>query len=287
MAALAYGLAGVSIVRSKSAAKGDNGVFLSVVLTAAISCVLWLGWGSMSAYIVLEDNGWLAIVIFGLAGLFSNVLGRQTMYRATALTGAVSAGLLRRLTPLFALPCGFFFLGEKPGLLTLLGGALVLWGVLMYMRPFSSAASKVSITGVSLGVLSSLAYALAYTFRSLGLEFLPDAILGTFIGALVGVLWILLFTISKKGIRLGFAYLTHDFSFQYWRTASLLSVGQLLQFFALKSANVVSVAVLGTLEVIFSALFILFITKCEQIAVKRLLCAIVLAMAGTFLIFLT
>lgn len=286
IAAFAYGLAGVSIVRSKSAAKGDNGVFLSVATTAALSFVLWVGWGATVPTIILDTNGLYAFVVFGLAGLFSNVFGRQTMYRATELTGAVSAGLLRRLTPLFALPCGVIFLGERPGLLALLGGAFVLVGILTYIRPSPKGASQTSFEGISLGIFSSLSYALAYTFRSLGLDFVPDAALGTFIGALIGVIWILTVTLLRKGPFVGWRHVTIDSSFPYWRTALLLSIGQLLQFFALKTATIVSVAVLGTLEVLFSALFIILVTKCETIAFKKLLFASLLATMGTAFIFL-
>lgn len=37
LAALGYGLASVTIIKGKAAAQGDNGVFLSVVVTAVVS----------------------------------------------------------------------------------------------------------------------------------------------------------------------------------------------------------------------------------------------------------
>ena len=40
LAALAYGAAGLSIVMGKAGARGDNGVFLSVLVTAAVLSVV-------------------------------------------------------------------------------------------------------------------------------------------------------------------------------------------------------------------------------------------------------
>ena len=285
-AALAYGVAGVSIMQSKATARGDNGVFLSVVLTALLSCALWLGWGTVEIATLGTPAGRIGLAIFALAGVASNVLGRQSMYRATERIGAVRAGLLRRLTPLFALPCAFIVLGEVPGLLTLAGGGLVLAGVLFYMRPSPGTVTAVpAAAGLMLGILSPLAYALAYTLRGLGLDFAPDAALGTCIGAVVGGAWVLGAAVLRRGLERGLAFVTVDRRAGHWLTALALSAGQLLQFFALKAAPVVSVAMLGTLEVVFSALIILTVTRGETVAITRLVIAALLAMAGAALLF--
>lgn len=286
LAALAYGIAGVSIARGKSTALGDNGVFLSVVLTAMLSWALWIGWGTRSVSDLLTKDSARALAIFALAGVFANVLGRQSMYRATEQIGAVRASLLRRLTPLFALPCAFLLLREVPGVPTYLGAALVLAGVLLYMRRPAGTALGFPMAGLMWGILSALAYALAYTLRSLGLRFEPDAALGTCVGAMVGAAWFLISAMIRKGPRRGWRFLTVDRSPRHWQTALALSAGQLLQFFALKSATVVSVAVLGTLEVLFAALLVLGITKSEPVVMKRLILASCLAMIGTGLLFL-
>ena len=102
LAALGYGLAGVSIVKGKASARGDNGVFLSVVLTAAVSGLLWLGWGQVTVAVLATSAAVEPVAVFIAAGLFSMVLGRTTMYRATEQIGPVAASLLRRLTPVFA-----------------------------------------------------------------------------------------------------------------------------------------------------------------------------------------
>lgn len=291
LAALAYGVAGVAIVQGRPKARGDNGVFLSVLLTAALSCLLWLGWGGTmtSAQLAPRDlTG--AILIFAVAGICSNGIGRQAMYWATERIGAVRAGLLRRLTPLFVLPCAYLLLGEVPAPNTLLGSALVLAGILIYVLPQTRAAtpapnapSQISANpfGLLLGTLSALAYALAFAFRGLGLGILPDPTFGAMIGAFAGVLALLALALARKGLRDGLRHLSRDRQAAHWLTALGLSAGQILQFVALHSAPVVSVALLGTLEVMFSAAIILLITKGETVAIRPLALASILSTAGT------
>ena len=286
LAALCYGLAGVLIVRSKATARGDNGVFLSVVMTAVMSGLLWLGWGTVAFADILTSDGLTALGVFALAGVMANVFGRHSMYRATEIIGAVRAGLLRRLIPLFALPAAFLILDELPGLPTLLGGAIVLSGVLIYMRmPVEQAPAGAGL-GIGLGILSALAYALAYSFRGLGLETVPDAALGTCIGAIIGTAWVLIRALLGKGFRKGWRFITVDHGSRSLQTALALTAGQLLQFFALKYTTVLSVSVLGTLEVLFSALFVWWVTKSEPVAIVRLFVASLLVMAGTALLVL-
>lgn len=286
LAALAYGLAGVLIMRGKAGARGDNGVFLSVLLTMLLSGLLWLGSGGAALSGLATPDALKALGVFALAGVMANGLGRHSMYRATELVGAVRAGLLRRLTPLFALPFAFLILGEWPGPAALLGGALVVLGVLFYLRapaaPWS--AGRGVWAGLLLGLLSPLAYALAYSFRGLGLETVPDAALGACIGAAAGALWGLAAAMLGKGPRAGWHHVTIDRGPRHLQAACALSAGQLLQFFALKEATVLTVSVLGTLEVLFSALFAWVLLGGESPVNARLLIATLIAMAGTVLL---
>lgn len=284
LAALAYGIAGVSITHGKAFARGDNGVFLSILLTFLFSTCLWAGSGKVTVSDMSMKATLPAMASFAFAGFLANVVGRQTMYRATEMVGAVRAGLLRRLTPIFALPGAVVLLGQYPDRTTFLGGSIVLIGVALYLGVPSRHELKASSIGYVLGTLSAFAYAMAYCFRGVGLVSVPDAAFGTSIGALVAAVIVLICVLSSKGLSAGWIYLTIDRSARHWRTALALSAGQLLQFFALKTASVLSVAVLGTLEVLFSALVIMLITKCETIAVVRLVLASTITMGGTALL---
>ena len=282
----AYGLAGLSILRGQVTARGDNGVFLSVVVTAALSFLLWLVAGRVPLRVVIGGGGLPSLGFFALAGLASIVLGRMTMYRATVALGAVRASLLRRLTPVFAILFAVVLLGEVPRATTLLGGAIILGGVLIYLAPATGGARSRPPPpgGLAIGTASALFYALSFILRRMGLDGVPDAALGTCLGALAGGVWMLAAAALRPGR--GIRALTLDRGPWHWLAAGALSVGQILQFFALQSASVAVVAILGALEVVFTALLILLFQPSEPVARGRFLLAAALAMAGTAVLML-
>lgn len=286
LAALSYGGAAVSIVQSKPEARADNGVFLSVLVLFGISGGIWLGSGVVPLSALWQPEGLCAIGVFALAGLSANGLARWSMYRATERIGAVPATLLRRLTPIFVLPFAYLLLEQIPDVATLWGGFVILIGVWIYLRPSTQPAAGGLSSGVMLGLLSPLAYALAYSLRGLGLNGLPDPALGTFVGAGAAIIWSLARHGLHRSPERGLRYLLMDRSPAHWRTALALSAGQLLQFFALKTSTVATVAVLGTLEVLFSAVFIWLIYGREGVDIKRLFAATLCALSGTALMML-
>ncbi|MCR8726717.1 DMT family transporter [Frigidibacter sp. ROC022] len=286
LAALAYGVAGVAIVRGKATAQGDNGVFLSVLATAVLTFALWLGWGRVPPRELADPAHALPLAVFALAGLFSIAFGRQTMYRATERIGAVRASLLRRLTPVFALPFAYLLLAQLPGARTILGGAVIVAGVLFYRPGSDRTAGDVPAAGVLLGIASAAFYAAAYTLRRFGMDWLPDAALGACIGALTGCLWFVAGALLRRDRGQALRRLLADRGRWHWLTALSLSIGQTLQFFALKSAAVAVVAVIGTMEVFFSAALVMAMGGVRAVPIARLAPAAALAAIGTALLLL-
>lgn len=282
LAAAAYGLAGVAIAQAKPLARGDNGVYLSALVTAVLTGVLWLGFGKIPALALFSMDHLVAIAIFAVAGIFATVLGRATLYRATERIGAVRASLLRRLTPVFALPLALLLLAEIPGVQALAGAALVLVAVLAYAGWPDGAGWHGA--GIWIGLGSAGFYAAAYVLRRLGLETLPDPVLGTFIGALVGCLWFPLAALVGQGRGARLRRLIVDRGGWHWCAALALTLGQVCQFAALTSAPVVVVAALGTLEVFFAALLGAIFGGRMTVSPVRLALTLLLAAVGAALL---
>ena len=279
LAALAYGFAGVAITKGRAVARGDNGLFLSVVATALLSGLIWMLWGAVSVRAMSADS-LRPIALFALAGLMATVFGRLFMFKATERIGPVIAGLLRRLTPVFGLLLGYLVLSEWPGETTLAGAAIVTGAVLVYLRPAALNESSIGRIGLAFGVGSGAAYALAYTLRSAALECLPDAAFGTFVGAVVGGVCILAAAMLRQG-QSPLCTLLVDRGRWHLLTAVALSTGQFLQFLALETASVVTVATLGTLEVFFAAVILRWMTGVRPANLWRLATAGSAALVGT------
>jgi len=272
MSAALYGLGGVAIASARGRTQGDNGVYLSVLVTAAMTLVLWLGWGNASGV----TPG--AFGFFVAAGVTSTILGRITVYRTTEMLGAVSASLFRRLIPVFSVPVAFVLLNEEPDGGTLLGGTLIVVGVVVYAGLPRGVGASV---GLILGVVSSLSYALAYSLRRLGLVEVPDPALGGLIGALTGVVLLPLLALPRpQGLRA----LIADRSRWHWLAALALGGGQTLQFFALQSAPVSHVAVLGALDLVFAAVFAALVFHTETLRLWHFLLSAALAAVGTVIL---
>ncbi|MCJ1901703.1 DMT family transporter [Paracoccus versutus] len=283
--ALFYGLAGVTISRGKTDSRGDNGVFLSVIVTCVLTLGLWSLWGRASLPELITWDQVPALGLFALAGVFSTVLGRTTMYRATERIGAVKAALFRRLIPVFALPCAFLLLGEWPGPRVLTGGAIIMLGVLCYQLLPRQVSLARNLAGDLIGITSALFYALAYAFRRMGLEGIPDPLFGTFVGAVVGLAWFSTVAAVSKAPAGAFRRLVIDRGAWHWASALSLGIGQTLQFFALSLVPVSTVAVLGALDLFFSAAFIALFLKGERIDTWRLGLAGGLALLGSTILF--
>ncbi|MCA0858875.1 EamA family transporter [Phaeobacter italicus] len=253
LSAACYGLAGVTIARSRNQRRGDGGVFLSVLMTALLTGALWLLVGPETT-LQSGTTGKNALALFALAGVFATVLGRLFMYRSTEILGPVAAAMLRRLIPFFAIPLAILMIGDWPGPAELLGGVLVVAGMFFFA---GGAAPLGTLAGVLLGLLSAASYALSYSLRKLGLLQLPDPLLATCVGAMAGCLcyvgWDLLSGNKDKCTRLHDLFA--DRSPRFLGTGLLLSVGQTLQLAALLHTSVTSVALIGALDVLFSALF--------------------------------
>lgn len=279
LAAIAYGFAGASIAKGREVSQGDNGLFLSVVFTAILSGSLCMmteaGWPKNPA--LMPD----AIAFFAVAGLLSTALGRATMFYATERIGAVRAGLLRRLAPVFAAPAAFLLLGQAPDAQVWIGGFLLLAGVFVYFGKHPVDAAPLPRHGVSLGLCSAVLYALAYTVRSGGLDILPYPSFGAFVGAVAACLWFVIGAVFRLGVTTGIRGLVGRVGVWHLATAVALSMGQVLQIFALNTASVAVVAALGSLDVFFAAIFSLGFRNREHVFWKRLCLAIPLAIAGT------
>lgn len=291
--AACFGLAGASIargMRSRTGPGGDNGALLSVIFSAIVAAVLWLARPSSA----LEDTpaqAWAAaIALFVLAGLLSTVLGRLTLFRSVALSGATRSSLLRRMIPVFAAIFAWVFLAEVPGLSDLAAMALILMGVLYAVTGrvahTGPAAAPGMVMGLGLGLASAGFYGGSYVARKLGMVHVPDAAFGALIGALTGLVWYAVAYVASPQTRKVVRELRLTTDRWHVITASALAAGQTTLFFALAHAEVAIVAVIGATEVFISAILASVVFRTEALPNFRLLAGMILAVAGVAVLML-
>ena len=292
LSAASFGVAGAAVAKGAPEARGDNGIFLSIVLTLSLSFLLWIVFGiDLDA---LGDKSGLVIGLsyFAAAGVLATVLGRLTNFRSIALSGAIRSSVFRRMIPVFSTILAVVLLSERYAPLSVAGMILILSsiGLAMWERAPSIGSgtwvrSSLQLRiGLLFGAVSALCYALAYVARKLAMDHLPDAAFGAFVGALTGVIWYLVASSVSTRYRRSLISVFKDAGPWQWLAALGMSFGQILLFFALISAPVAVVAIIGSLEMFVGAYLAAFLFKSEPVPGRTMMLATMIATAGVAMV---
>ncbi|SLN09731.1 EamA-like transporter family protein [Roseivivax jejudonensis] len=283
----ALGSVGVTLDARENGGRGTS-VVLSVAITAVLSGVLWLLVGQPIPG--MSTDLLVGIGYFCLAGLLATVLGRVFFFRSIELTGAVETSLLRRLIPVFATALAVVFLGEALSAEVLLAFALVFSGVAIVVlkspgrlaasRDDAAADRKARMAGRGLAVGSAASYGGAYVTRKFGMMTLPDPLAGTFIGAIVGLVFFAAASPFSPRYRSQIATLLNRPTRWQALSAGAISCGQISQFAALKYTSVTNVAIIASIEMFFAAWLAGFVIRSEPRPGMGFAIASLLAMAG-------
>lgn len=284
--ALCFAVSNVTIVRGARRGSDDNGAFLSLLLTAAISATGWIVASALNgaAPVTLRGVLWLAA-----AGVFSAFIGRVFLYASIERLGAIRASAVKRLNPFFAVLLGVAVLGER------LSGDMV-WGALLIVASFgllvqaqwpgapsaASAATPRLNLGYLYGPLSALGYALGYLMRKAGLQDTPDPFFGAMVGTLVGAGMFVAAGHWSSAYRRAVAATWRRPNPWLYAAGVMGSFGQILYFAALNVSPMSRVALVVSMEVFFTiGLSLLFLA--ERLS-WRIALAACLGFAGTWLL---
>lgn len=292
LSAASFGVAGAAVAKGAPTARGDNGVFLSILITLSLSALLWLMFGTDVSTIDVSRALVIAVGWFVVAGILATVFGRLTNFRSIALAGAIRASLFRRLIPVFSTALAFLLLGETYAPAVLAGMCLIIFSIAMVIweRTPQTAIGFASVTpgqlrfGLLFGSISALCYALAYIARKLAMEHLADAALGALIGALTGVLWYLLASLDSPRYRSALVSVFSSAGPWQWLAAFGMSLGQIFLFFALLTAQVAVVAIIGSLEMFVGAYFAAFLFRSEPVPGRATTMGTIIALLGVVLV---
>lgn len=129
---------------------------------------------------------WTAIMYFALAGFFAAILGRTMNYLSIDKLGVPISTSLTGTNPIFALVIAALFLGEKVSLTTVFGTLLVVVGIALMSG--WGAENKLNTRDLVIPLASAFFYALSSAIRKVGLNILPESVLGAVVGALTSLI---------------------------------------------------------------------------------------------------
>ena len=289
--ATCFATSNVTIARGARPGAEDNGAFVSLLITAAISGGGWLALGALRGF---EPVSLRALAWFAGAGVLTMFIGRVFFYASVQRLGAMRSSALKRLNPFFAVVLAVLVLGEQLTRGMTIGALMIVASFAVLVAGSGSRAmvadaapgrSFLARFGYAYGIVSALGYSSGYLLRKMGLDAAHDPLLGTLVGCVVGVLLFLVTAAFNKdyarAVRATFARPNP------WLIVAgvMSSFGQILYFAALNESTMSRVALISSMEV-FVTLFLgfVFLRKHERLT-PGILVAAALGVAGTAFIF--
>lgn len=289
--AFAFAFGNVAIAKGALRRSGESGVLLSVLMTGLLSGLAWLVAGVPANSYMAENTIWMAAGWFAASGVLATVWGRLALFKAIQYAGVVRASTVRRLTPFFSVLLAWLILSEDISIAAGCGMAVIAlsFGLLIAdsRQRLEDAADRPAADlsrGYALGVICASSYAASYIVRKYGLNLIPDAYLGAFIGSLAALLYYLVGCVFSAQYRVVVrGSLKRPDSWQLL-AAICISIGQIAQFAALTFADVSRIAMINSVEIYISAYLAVFIFKTENRPSMLIVAATILATAGVILV---
>ena len=291
-AAFAFALSSVAIAKGARTSSGETGVLLSAMATGLFAGLGWLATGNGQFHL----NGWhgagVAIGWFVASGLLATGWGRITMFRSIELAGVIRASTTRRLMPFMSVIVAGLVLGERVSGVAAVGMALIAASFYLLYRENSARirissddpARRAMISrGLVYGIASALLYALSFVARKFGLEAVPDAFFGAFVGSLTAIAFYAGAAVFSTRYRIALAGALRTPNPWQLLAAVLMAAGQLSQFAALKLTGVGRVAFINSVEVYIAAFLAVAVFKTEPMPGRAIVIATILATGGVIL----
>ncbi|MFP1631050.1 EamA family transporter [Zhengella sp. ZM62] len=291
-AAFAFALSSVAIAKGAQTSSGESGVLLSAIATGLFAGLAWFATGGGPVRASAWHLAGIATVWFVASGLLATVWGRITMYWSIELAGVIRASTTRRLMPFMSVILAWLALGETVSGMAAAGMALIAASFYLLYRENSARirisgddpARRAMISrGLVFGVVSALLYALSFVARKFGLEAVPDAFFGAFVGSVTAIVFYAGAALVSTRYRTVLAGVLKAPNPWQVMAAVLIAAGQLSQFAALKLTGVGRVAFINSVEVYIAAFLAVAVFKTEPMPGRAIIMATLLATAGVVL----
>jgi drug/metabolite transporter (DMT)-like permease len=271
-----------------------SGFFLSILVNVALLGVLFLfSWAIRGRALHFS---WIAFLFFVLAGIFSTALGRFTLFASIRFLGPSRASAIKNGSPMFTVLFALILLGETinkgPAIgMTLMLGGVLLQAIIVYrkqtkfkdqtMSDQEKAEKKHEVYGFLLGVLSAIAFGIGQGFRKEGLDFMNDAFLGSWLGAVTSLIFVCVYE-GMRGQLVPIIQRTFSVYNPYYLLSGVLSgLGPLFFFLGSSLTQVSYVSVVAASEPLLTVLFsALFMKNVEKLSLS-VWATVILVITGT------
>ena len=285
---MAFALSNIFVSRT-SRSGGDKGVIFSVLVTMAISAVIWLMLEASRTGMPTTPANWTAIAWFALAGVLAMVFGRTLVFESIRRLGVTRSTAVKRLNPFFSVVLAAVLLSDPITGLDAVGMTAIALGFALLIREAVRRKSRLAVEHPAplaylFGVFGALAYAMAYILRKLGLDLMPTPAFGTLVSAVTGFAAFGVLAVASARYRAYFAGIFTHLDRWIVLAAVMVSFGQILLFAALAYEKVSTVVMIASLEIFISILLSVLVFRTEPMPGRAVLLSAGLAMTGVVLV---
>jgi DME family drug/metabolite transporter len=254
--AICYGASAVFTRKGMS----DSNPITGAVVTALIQVVVLLG--LLLTYPPVRID-LAAIAFFVASGILASTLGRLLNFMSIERLGVPVSASIIGSSPLFSTLFAVIAIGESVAMTTALGTVFVVVGIALTSGGNKPSSRLVGSTLV-LPVMSAAFYGASSVVRKVGLNILPDSVLGAFVGAASSLVSFLLYIVTTN--RVAEVRLSRNSVKYFVGSGFAMSAGWLTMFAALSTGSVSVVsALIGTNPLFSLALSIVFLREAEDI----------------------
>ncbi len=265
LSALFFACSNIFVAKGAVGGKGDRGAMLSVVMTIAVSALLWL---------VVEGGGigavsrqwWQGIAWFALSGLLATALGRAFLFVSIRRLGVTRAAAVKRLNPFFSVILAVVILGEAATAPDLAGMAMIGIAFAILIRDAmarSGEGLEAPPADYAWGVASALSYAFSYIARKNGLTAIAAPAFGTLVSAIAGLAVFAVAALFSSHYRDAFTNMFRYANRWLVIAGALISFGQVSLFGALAYAPISTVVMISSLEIFLATFLSVIVFRTE------------------------
>lgn len=280
----------------------DGGGFVTTVVNA-----LLLGGTVVVLTVTGHGPAWdlRAVFWFAVAGTLGTFTGRVFMFAGLRRIGPVRTAAIVNTAPVLTISLSVLVLGEQLSPLGALAALLVLGGLsLLAADAFATAdptrsrdglapaasgtptadRTAPSVWGLVMSGLSALSFGTARLSRRLGFGYMPDAIVGSMVGATTALAWNLALQVQQGRVRSVVIASLREPRPALWGAGLCSTLGLVCFFAALQFAPLAHVAVVSASETVITMLMsrVLFPQR-EHLSARVLIAACCVFGAGALI----
>lgn len=270
--AFCYGLNAVLIRKGMKNSNPLTGTFVAALVQVLIMLGLTILFPSTLS--------WIGIAFFVAAGILAGTLGRLTNYMSIERLGVPISASIIGSSPLFSMFFAILLIGEEVTMAVLIGTVLVVVGIIF--TRIRKDEGNITKSSFILPLLAATFYGASSPVRKIGLNILPEPVLGSLVGAVATFVFFSAYFVTDSGRN---TLKLHKDSISYFTVSGVIvSIGWISMFTAQMAGSVSVVSTLIATNPLFSLVLSLILLRgTEEIHWRTIVGCIIIVVGASII----